>query len=618
MTLEATLGRLGLSSAAASVADAERVNARWIQSIAAPLVSRRVHDPNEVERQGKRLVDRYREDTARVDQDLAERFRQLERASDTDLTRLSFLILSTALLLVAAALEFWVLQRRAIDSLARERRQGEEAGVRARDVQTGYEAEKRKAETLHEASSQKQRMHAEAQLHHAAYHDALTGLPNRAFFLDRLTKSIVDLKLKPAALVAVLFLDIDRFKIINDSLGHAAGDRLLAALARRIAGCLRPCDMLARLGSDEFSILLEDETDVRDARVVAGRILLALAETFRIDEQEVLATVSIGIAVGEARSEGALGMLRDADIAMFRAKQMGGGRYELFAREMYAQAMARSQLEMDLRRALTRGELTIAYQPIASLATGRITGFEALARWRHPERGMIPPIEFIPLAEETGLIVPLGAWVLAEACREARTWQGLQSGGAPVSVNVNVSTRQLLGDGFADHGFGAEVTRVLAETGLDPAYLNLEITESALLDYAKATEAALGYVRSLGVAMQLDDFGTGYSSLAYLQRLPIDTVKIDLSFISGRPGAGISNPQIVQAIVALAQKLEKRVTAEGVETLEQLHQLQALRCTSAQGYYVSRPLDADGARAFLSHWRPFPGSDLRLVSGSKV
>jgi diguanylate cyclase (GGDEF)-like protein len=673
--LEVTLYRLRLSSAAATIADAEHVNAIWLRSIATPLILHRIHDSNALQRQGKRLVDRFREDASRADQDLVRRNQEVRGEFDTDLTLISVLIAIATLLLIATALAFLVFQKRATDSLERELMQGEEARERARNVQTGYEAEKRTAQTgyeadkraaqtgyeaekrtaqtgyeadkraaqtgyeadkraaqtgyeadkraaqtgyeadkraaeaLQEVSSTAQREHAEAQLRHAAYHDALTGLPNRVFFLDRLSNAIMRMKRHPGTLVAILFLDIDRFKIINDSLGHAAGDRLLAALALRLASCLRPYDMLVRLGGDEFTILLEDAADVRDACDVAERILHALVQPFRIDEQDVFATISIGVALGELGSEDAVGMLRDADIAMYRAKQLGGGRYELFVHEMHVQAMARSQLEMDLRRALARNELRLAYQPIVALGTGRIKGFEALARWQHTEQGMIPPSAFIPLAEETGLIVPLGEWVLTEACRQARTWQDVQPGGPPVSVNVNVAAKQLITKAFTTNGLSAQVKRVLAESGLDPAQLNLEITESALLDYAEATEVALAYVRSLGVALQLDDFGTGYSSLSYLQRLPIDTVKIDRSFVSGGPGTGIANPQIVQAIVALARSLGKCVTAEGVETVEQLTELQALRCTYAQGYYLSRPLDEDGARAFLSRWQPFPGFD---------
>jgi diguanylate cyclase (GGDEF)-like protein len=514
-----------------------------------------------------------------------------------------------ALLLVGAALQLWILQKRAMESVGRERRQGEAALELAREVEIGHEDEKRSVQALHEISAAQQERHSEAQRHHAAYHDALTGLPNRTFFLDRLSHSIAFMKVNPQTRVAVLFLDVDRFKIINDSLGQGAGDRLLVALGHRLAGCLRSHDVLARLGSDDFSILLEQDPDEADARAVAGRILNALSEPFRIDDQDVIATVSIGITLGDAESEGAAAMLRDADIAMYRSKQLGGGRWELFSRDMHVRAVAHSQLELDLRRALARGELRLVYQPVVCLRTGMISGFEALVRWQHPERGLVSPLEFIPLAEETGLVVPLGAWVLGEACRQARTWQGVQIGHPAVSVNVNVASKQLIGDRFASEGFGAEISRVLVETGLPTSCLNLEITESALLDYAEATEASLRHIRALGIAMQLDDFGTGYSSLSYLQRLPIDTVKIDRSFISGKPEVGLTDPQIVQAIVALAKSLGKHITAEGVETVEQLEALRELNCTSVQGYYVSRPIDAEAARALLASWVPLKAAE---------
>ncbi len=606
--LEVLLNRLDLPSAARDVVDAQRLNSEWLRSVATPLTTGGVAEPIELQRRGKHLVDRFRFDTGGVFRALTNKFEEVRHAFDADLGRINLLILSTAVLLIAAALEFWALQKGALENRERERRAGEAATERAHAARIVYETEKRTTQAQHEEFAENQRTHAEAQLHHAEFHDSLTGLPNRAFFLDRLGVSTAHVKLK-AARVAVLFLDIDRFKIINDSLGHAGGDRLLAALAARLASCLHPYDVLARLGGDEFAILLDDDTTERDASLLAGRILQKLTDPFHVDSQDVLASMSIGIVLGRLGSEDAVGMLRDADIAMFRAKQAGGGRYELFVHEMHVQAMARSQLEMDLRRALARGELRLAYQPIVSLRTGRISGFEALVRWQHPDRGMIPPSTFIPLAEETGLIVPLGSWVLAEACRQAVRWQDVQPPGPPVSVNVNVAAKQLISKNFAIDGLGADVARVLAETRLAPACLNLEITESALLDYAAETKVALGYVRSLGVAMQLDDFGTGYSSLSYLQRLPIDTVKIDLSFISGAHGEGISNPQIVETILALAQKLGKRVTAEGVETKQQLNELRALRCTSAQGYYLSVPLDAEGARAFLASWHPFPGFD---------
>jgi EAL domain-containing protein (putative c-di-GMP-specific phosphodiesterase class I) len=293
-------------------------------------------------------------------------------------------------------------------------------------------------------------------------------------------------------------------------------------------------------------------------------------------------------------------MLRDADDAMYRAKQLGGGRYEFFVRDLHAQAMARFKLENDLRRALEREELRLEYQPIVALETGRLIAFEALARWRHAEQGMIPPSAFIPLAEETGLIVPLGEWVLTEACRQARSWQDLKREGAPPTVSVNVSARQLAFGAFDANRFSGQVTRALAESGLNAACLSLEFPERTLSDRAEPIEIAIGQLRSLGVAMQLDNFGTGNSSLSYLQRTPIDCVKIDRSFVSGGSGAGIANPQIVQAIIALARELGKSVTAGGVETAKQLSELQALTCTNAQGFYLARPVDAAGARALLT------------------
>jgi diguanylate cyclase (GGDEF)-like protein/PAS domain S-box-containing protein len=426
-----------------------------------------------------------------------------------------------------------------------------------------------------------------AERHHAAYHDALTGLPNRAAFLMRLGEVLLRMERHPELSAAVLFADIDRFKVINDSLGHGAGDRLLAAFAQRLTGCVRPYDAVARLGGDEFTILLDDVVSVRDATLLAERILRAIERPFSVAGRDVSITASIGIAFGKA--EDAEAMLRDADTAMYRAKELGGARYELFAPELHSKAMARLELEIELRRALERRQLSVAYQPIFSIETGRITGFEALARWNHAGQTISPNV-FIPIAEETGLILPLGEWVLAEACRQARIWHGLRPAGPSLSVSVNVSAKQLAADSLA-----SLVSGILAETGLRPEHLRLEITESVLLARVEAAESALDRLRSLGVQIDLDDFGTGYSSLAYLQRLPINTIKIDRSFISGAPGPGISNPEIVAAIVAMAQSLGLETTAEGVETEEQLHQLQALRCTNAQGYYFSRPVDSAAA-----------------------
>lgn len=443
------------------------------------------------------------------------------------------------------------------------------------------------------------RKRAAAQLRHAAYHDALTGLPNRLLFLDRLRGAIRCMRRHPDAVVAVLFIDVDRFKFINDSFGHVVGDRFLTVLAGRIGSCLRPDDVLARMGGDEFTILLEKIAGERDAAMVADRILRAVIEPVTVDGHSLAASVSIGIALGALGHADADSMLRNADIAMYRAKQMGGCRSELFVPDLHSEMKARLQLELDFRRALERDELRLAYQPILDVETGKVTAFEALARWKHPERGMIPPATFVHLAEDSGLIVPLGEWVLFEACRQARTWQDARSNG-PVRVNVNVSPKQLGSQADYEDRLSRQLDRVLCETGLDPASVNLEITECALLESADEAEVELGRLRALGAGLQLDGFGTGYSSLSYLQRLPIDTIKIDRSFISGPGGAGMANPRMVGAIVGMALNLGKCVTAEGIETSEQLDQARALHCTNAQGYYLSHPLDAAGARALAN------------------
>ena len=429
---------------------------------------------------------------------------------------------------------------------------------------------------------------------HAAYHDALTGLPNRALFLERLGQTLLRSQRRHGQTGAVLFIDLDRFKIVNDSLGHVAGDRLLAAFAERLTSCLRPRDTVARLGGDEFTVLLEDVASARDASLAAERILRAVERPFCVAGRDVSMTASIGIALVEPGFEDAAAMLRDADTALYRAKELGRARYELFIPELHSRAMARLDLEIDLRRAVERRELRVAYQPIVALESGRIAGFEALARWQNA--GVpISPETFIPLAEETGLIRPLGDWVLAEACREARTWLDLEPKGRSLTVSVNVSAKQLFPDRL-----GGEVTRVLAASGLRPEHLHLEITESVLMERGEVAETALRQLRALGVGIDLDDFGTGYSSLRYLQRLPIDTLKIDRTFISGAPGEGISNPEIVRAIVAMAHSLGLGITAEGVETAEQLRQVRALRCTNAQGFYLSQPVDEAAARALVA------------------
>ncbi len=449
---------------------------------------------------------------------------------------------------------------------------------------------------------------AAEEFRHAAYHDDLTGLPNRTLFLAILGRALS--KVRPDRQLAILFLDVDRFKVINDSLGHVVGDRLLASFSERLRGSLRPGDTLARLHGDEFTILLHDVAGVREAASAAERIIQAVERPFSIAERQVSLSASIGIRLAAPGSADAEAMLRDADTAMYRAKELGRGRYEVFEPELHARAMARLELDIELRQSLERGELSLAYQPIFALAAGRITGFEALARWRNAGE-MVSPNVFIPLAEETGLILPLGRWVLTEACRQARLWHDLRPDNPPLSVSVNLSVKQL-----ASRTCDDEVRRALDDSGLPAELLRLEITEGVLMGRGEEAEAALHQLHSLGVAIDLDDFGTGYSSLSYLQRLPIDTVKIDRGFVSGAGGSDISNPKIVEAIVALAFSLGMRVTAEGVETAEQLAQLRALGCTNAQGFYLSRPLDGSGARTLVSGQRSLAGQRATVTDGA--
>ncbi len=426
----------------------------------------------------------------------------------------------------------------------------------------------------------------EEQLRHRAFHDPLTGLPNRALLLDRLGHALARAA-RDGSGVAVLFLDLDRFKVVNDSLGHQTGDRLLVAVAEGIVECLRPEDTAARLGGDEFIVLLEDVRDARDATRVAERIAACLRAPLTLAGHEIAVTASIGIALAAAGRGRPDELLRDADLAMYRAKARGKARYEIFDASMNARALERLALEADLRRALERGQLRLHYQPQVELATGRIAGAEALARWEHPERGLVPPGEFIPLAEETGLILPLGWWALEEACRQARAW-GRDAGGAagdrPPTISVNLSARQ-----FQQPGLAAGVARVLCKTGLDPRRLHLELTESVVMEPAEATIATLQELKAQGVRLAIDDFGTGYSSLSYLKRFPVDLLKIDRSFVAGLD-RDAEDTAIVGAVVTLARALGLAVAAEGVETAGQLARLRDLGCDLGQGRYLAEPL----------------------------
>lgn len=432
------------------------------------------------------------------------------------------------------------------------------------------------------------------ELTHAAYHDALTGLANRSVLTERLDLALAEEPPANGVMTAVLFIDIDRFKLINDSLGHAMGDRLLSAIARRLETCVRSKDTLARVSGDEFAVLVPEIESEQNAIHMAQRIIAALSRPFQLGEHDVSATASIGVALDAGAYRSSEEMMRDADIAMYRAKLLGKERFSVFEPIMGDEVRERLRLETELRQALAKNEFELHYQPIVSLRTGATESFEALVRWRNVTRGLVPPTEFIPAAEDTGIIIELGKWVLREACTRMKQWQAAYAVYRDVGVNVNVSPRQM-----RDADFLQIVRDVIAETGIEARHLHLEITETMLMQDQAWAVQLLHDLRALGVRIDLDDFGTGYSSLAYLHTFPIDTLKIDRSFVSqGEECVGC--PEIVRTILALAENLNMAVVAEGVETATQHRVLRELGCAKAQGYRYSRPMDAQHLMAYFS------------------
>ena len=428
---------------------------------------------------------------------------------------------------------------------------------------------------------------------HAAFHDSLTGLPNRAMFTELLKAEIESSKRRNDHMFAVLFLDLDRFKNINDSLGHTHGDLLLVAFAERLERTLRPIDTLARFGGDEFAILLSGMTDATDAVRVAQRISEELSQPFVLDKNSAFATASIGIALSSSGYDRPEDILRDADTAMYRAKENGKARYEVFDHGMHARAVSRLQLESDLRQAVEQKEFSVYYQPIVSLETGCLHGFEALVRWNHPRRGLVLPADFIPVAEETGLIVPIGQWVLNEACAHVRQWQIDSPSHRSLSLSVNLSARQV-----AQPDMLERIKEALESSKLNPHCLKLEITESVVMENAEAAALMFKQLRSLGVQLSIDDFGTGYSSLSYLHRFPLNYLKIDRSFVT-RLTTDNDNA-IVRTISTLARNLGMEVIAEGIETEEQYQQLKMLGCEYGQGFLFSRPVDSSNVPHLLT------------------
>ena len=441
-----------------------------------------------------------------------------------------------------------------------------------------------------------ERQRSTQQLIHDTLYDRLTGLPNRTLLLERIDRAIERHKREPNYLFAVMFIDLDRFKIINDSLGHLIGDKLLIAVAKLLSEDIRSVDTVARLGGDEFVILLGDISSIKDATTVGDRLQAKFKKIFDIDNRSVFTTISIGIALNSYNYQNSSEILRDADTAMYRAKEKGKARYEIFDRQMHFQTSQMLELENDLRLALANQEFSLCYQPIVALDDRSLLGFEALIRWQHPLQGSIPAIKFIPLAENAGLILPIGDWVLAQTCRQLACWQkeyAFLPEVANLVISINVSNMQI-----TEQNYIKKLDRILLETGINPSCLRLEITERMLLDPNVNTQKTLLQIKQRNIKLSIDDFGTGYSSLSYLHRLPIDNLKIDRS-LTNKIHCDRESQEIVNTIITLADSLQIKAIAKGVETKEQLQQLQALGCKYAQGYYFAKPLNLKAVKLVL-------------------
>ena len=463
---------------------------------------------------------------------------------------------------------------------------GGERGARRDEIGTLMVSFRRMVATIEQQAEELARSPQRLeQLTNQAFRDSLTGLPNRALFMDRLAHGLMRARRRREHL-AVLYIDLDRFKAVNDTLGHSAGDRLLAEVSDRLRGALRPGDTVARLGGDEFGLLLEDVADAATAEAVATRIEADVARPLDLEGREIVITASIGIALSSARLGMPEEVLRDADLAMYHARTMGRARHAFFDESMSAPAADRMDLEGDLRSAISREELRLHYQPILRLDTGRITEVEALIRWQHERHGLLQPDAFLDLCEETGLIVPIGQWVLTEACRQGRAWQREYPSTPPLVMSINLSARQ-----FRHPGLAPAISQALTASGLDAASLKLEIAESVVMQDAPASLARLTTLRDLGVRLAIDDFGTGHSSLGYLKRFGVETLKIDRTFVQGL-SKDDTDHAIVRAAVTVAKALGLDVTAEGVETDQQRAELEALGCDRAQGFLFARPADA--------------------------